>query len=360
MTSKRVIVAMSGGVDSTIAAIILKEEGWEVIGVNLNFFGSPGAGERRNDIGSDGGEDARQVAQELRIPFYVFNVEKEFQKEVIDYFCGEYCRGRTPNPCIICNQKLKFGILRKKAKFLNADYIATGHYARVEYDNVSKRYLLKKGLDTKKDQSYFLSFLRQDQLGSALFPLGSYLKNKTRKMAQKLGLKIYDKPESQEICFIPDNNYRMFLKERCSGEIMPGPIVDIRGEVLGEHRGIPFYTIGQRRGLGIARGFPLYVIAIDRGKNKIIVGEKKDTYRVEFIASEVNWIGRDKIDPSLKIKAKIRYNHHEGEVMVTPLPHGRTKVIFEKPQLAITPGQAAVFYQGDEVVGGGWIEEVRN
>ncbi|MBU4310568.1 tRNA 2-thiouridine(34) synthase MnmA, partial [bacterium] len=305
----------------------------------------------------------------LDIPFYSLNLKKEFEKKVINYFTREYSKGRTPNPCVVCNRKIKFKALLKKAKELKADYIATGHYAKVTYDKKRKRYLLKKGRDRKKDQSYVLCILNQKQLKHTLFPLANFTKEEVRKKARELG--IHNRPSSQEICFVPDADYRRFLGTQITADrLKEGLIVDREGKVLGKHKGIAFYTIGQRRWLGVALGKPLYVVAIDNSKNVIVVGSEKEILRDELIARDVNWIAIDGLKGSRRVKAKIRYQHREAEATVTPLSKNRVRVKFEKPQRAITPGQAVVFYDkparrirpskavgagGDIVLGGGWI-----
>jgi len=356
---KKVLVAMSGGVDSSVAACLLKEEAFDVIGATMRIW-KEGEGDQNlyGCCGVADVEDARRVAQQLGIPFYVFNLEEEFEREVIQYFCEEYARGRTPNPCIVCNEKVKFGSLLRKARELGADYLSTGHYARIEFDETAKRYVLKKGMDRRKDQSYVLFSLSQEQLSHSLFPLGGYRKEEVRRMALQLGLRVHDKPESQEVCFIHDTSYHPFLQERLRGAIAPGPIIDRKGAVLGRHKGIPFYTIGQRRGLRLARGKPLYVIGIDREKNAVMVGEENEVYGETFFVESVNWISSERISSSIPAWVKIRYNHPGGEATLFPEAEGTVKAQFGSPHKAITPGQAAVFYDGEIVLGGGWIKEV--
>jgi tRNA-uridine 2-sulfurtransferase len=357
---QRVVVAMSGGVDSSTTAWFLKEKGYEVIGATMcigmmdKTQGGPARCCGLGDI-----EDARRVALQLEIPFYVFHLREEFEKEVIQYFCEEYIKGRTPNPCILCNERMKFGSFLKMALELEADFIATGHYARLDFDERIGRTLLKKGVDRRKDQSYVLFSLTQDQLRHTLFPLGEHRKEEVRKKALQLGLRVHDKPESQEVCFIQESSYHSFLSERLKESIEPGPIVDREGNVLGKHKGIPFYTIGQRRGLRLAKGKPLYVIGIDREKNGIVVGGEEEVYGDTFIVDSVNWIVPQKmISSSHNTQVKIRYNHPGSEASISPKGEGELEVKFKSPQKAITPGQAAVFYDGETVLGGGWIKEV--
>lgn len=348
---------MSGGVDSSTAAWLLKKKGYEVIGATM-CIGRQDRSETASArcCGFSDIEDARRVALQLEIPFYVFQFKEEFEKEIIDYFCKEYGEGKTPNPCILCNEKLKFGSFLERAMELGADYIATGHYARLEFDEGSGRYLLKKGIDRGKDQSYALFSLRQDQLRQALFPLGEFQKEEVRKMAFEIGLRVHDKAESQEVCFIPEASYHYFLSERLKEAITPGPILDREGHVLGSHQGIPFYTIGQRRGLRLAKGKPLYVIGIDRERNAVVVGEEREVYGDTFIAHSVNWIrSQDAVSPIL-CKVKIRYNHPGAEAILSMMGEGEVEATFRTPQKAITPGQAAVFYDGETVLGGGWIK----
>lgn len=350
---------MSGGVDSSTAAWLLKKEGYEVIGATM-CIGSPdrGEGEVYRCCGFSDIEDARRVALQLDIPFYVFQFREEFEREVIDYFCYEYQEGRTPNPCILCNEKLKFGSFLKKAMELGAEYVATGHYARLDLDEESGWYLLKKGVDRKKDQSYVLFSLKQNQLRHTLFPLGTFQKEDVRKKAFEAGLRVHDKPESQEVCFVPDASYHYYLSERLNETIVPGPILDRKGNVLGRHKGIAFYTIGQRRGLRLAKGKPLYVIGIDREKHALIVGEENEVYGDTFTVRSLNWIRPQEGSLPIPCRVKIRYNHPGAEAVLYPKEGDSIEVRFKIPQKAITPGQAAVFYDGDVVLGGGWIKEV--
>lgn len=349
---------MSGGVDSSAAACLLLRQGYDVIGISMRLFPPlvshfplPTSG----CCGIQGIDDAKNVAQKIGIPFYALGYEKEFEDKVIKYFCREYENGRTPNPCIVCNEKMKFGSLLKKAVSLGAECIATGHYARTGYDKVKKRFLLRKGKDKSKDQSYFLFSLSQEQLSRSLFPLGNYTKNEVRQLAKEFGLRVHDKPASQEICFVENSNYHEFIKMRIpANKIKPGKIVDTKGNIMGRHKGIAFYTIGQRKGLGSYKK-PFYVAAIDKKKNAVIISEEKELYRDTLFAENVNWIDRKGIKEPVKLKARIRYQHREIDSVVSHLSKGRVKVKFTKPQRAITPGQAVVFYSSDNVAGGGWI-----
>lgn len=355
----KIAVAMSGGGDSSVAAALLKGEGHDIIGVTMLL--QPQA-KREPDGNGDGGggldavADARKVAHRLGIPHHVMNFRDIFARKVIADFCQEYRRGRTPNPCIRCNRYIKFGALLERAREMGADFIATGHYARIEPDEATGAYLLKKGIDARKDQSYFLCRLTREQLRHTLFPIGSYTKDRVREMAGELGLPVAARPESQEICFIPDDDYPGFLKGYIPQAVAPGPILDEQGTVLGQHRGITGFTIGQRQGLGIAAREPLYVTAIEPERNAVVVGTREATYGRELIASDLNWIAVAPPQHPLKVKAKVRYRHPEAEALVTPRDTDSVYVKFTEPQMAITPGQAIVFYEGDTVIGGGTIE----
>ena len=342
---KKVVVAMSGGVDSSLAAALLKEEGYDILGVTIHHY-----------EGNENLESVEQAAQNLKIPWYVLDFTKEFKNIVIDYFCQEYLTGRTPNPCVICNLKIKFGLLFEKAKSLNADYLATGHYAINGYDQKSKKFLLKRGVDENKDQSYFLYRLNQEILPYVLFPLGKFKKSQTRELAKKYGLKNYKKAESQEICFIRDDNYRKFLSQHIQDTVKPGKFINKEGKILGEHQGIPFYTIGQRKGLGVSLNKRMYVIEINPQQNVITLGDDKDLYKDKLSVKDLNFLSGDKLLKSIKSEAKIRYNSKKSPAIISPYNKDKILIDFESPQRAITPGQSAVFYQGDIVVGGGTIE----
>ncbi len=348
---ERVVVAMSGGVDSSVAAALLQKQGYEVIGMTMCFGLTDATRRRPLCCGIQGIEDARRVSHKLGIRHYVVNLQKDLEKYVIKDFCQQYLKGRTPNPCVRCNQYLKFGVLLKKARLLGAAYLATGHYARILKTH---SYLLKKAKDGLKDQSYFLYRLSQNQLKHTLFPLGNYTKAEVRNLAQKFGLSVADKLASQEICFLAGADYRGFLKTRLGGKIKPGPVVDKRGNVLGQHRGIAFYTIGQREGLRIAKGYPLYIIQIDHNNNRIMVGAKAEAYNKEFWVKEAHFISKCP-KKKVAVKARIRYNHKEAFAEIIPRQN-KIKVCFSKPQFAVTPGQSAVFYDKDIVLGGGIID----
>ena len=355
--NNRVMVAMSGGVDSSVTGLILKQQGYQVIGGTMEIFP-----DYEQPSAEEGGccslsaiEDARQIAASLDIPHYTFNLKDIFHNKVIDNFVSEYSRGRTPNPCVICNNEIKFKVLLRKARQIDCDFLATGHYSRIK--RVNNRYLLKRGKDKNKDQSYMLYGLTQNQLKHTLFPLGNYQKTEVRKKAQKAGFRIYNKSDSQEICFVVDNDYTRFLDENYPRITRKGPILDFKGNQLGEHQGLHHYTVGQRRGLGISRPYPLYVIELDYENNAVIVGKAEHLYSKGLIAGHVNWIVFDNLDKSREVTCKIRYNSPGKPATISPLPDNKVKVIFTKKQRAVTPGQSVVFYQGDLVVGGGLIEK---
>ncbi|WXJ87597.1 tRNA-specific 2-thiouridylase MnmA [Moorella humiferrea] len=356
----KVMVAMSGGVDSSTAAALLKEAGYEVIGVTLNQWPEdlpPPQGET-GCCSLSAVEDARRVAGILDIPYYVLNFRDVFEREVIDYFVASYLKGETPNPCIVCNRKVRFDVLLKKARALGMDYLATGHYARRLYDAERDRYLLAKGRDREKDQSYFLYSFTQEQLAHTLLPLGDYTKREVRELAQKYGLPVAQKAESQDICFITEGDYRHFLRTRAARDIKPGPILDTEGRIIGRHEGLPYYTIGQRRGLGLAMGKPCFVVALDPERNAVVVGDKEDLERRVLYARDNNYILWETPPTRVRITAKIRYRALEAAATLYPMEGGRARVEFDEPQRAITPGQAVVYYQGELVVGGGTIEAV--
>lgn len=368
----KIAVAMSGGVDSSAAAAILKEQGHELVGFTMQLWN-----QRRNINVDENGDplpsrccslddvyDARRVAETLGMPFYVLNLEKDFERDVVNPFVQSYLDGETPIPCVACNSRLKFNSLDRMALSLGCDKVATGHYARVEFDEKTNRYRLFRGKNHWKDQSYFLWELTQDQLSRSLFPLGEMLKSEVREVARENNLYTAEKAESQEICFVPDGNYSGFIDrylehENREDEIPnKGEIVNQDGKVLGEHTGIHRYTIGQRRGLGIAHEKPLYVVKIERLKNQIIVGEKEELGSLEFIAKGVNWVVFDEPIEPVRALVKVRYRHEPAPATIYALADAHAKIVFDEPQDAITPGQATVFYDtetGEEVVGGGWI-----
>jgi tRNA-specific 2-thiouridylase len=349
---------MSGGVDSSVAAALLKEAGHDLIGVTMSLLPQVDGKTSNNGVGENRVPEAvvkaKEVAVKLSIPHYVIDFHEIFQEKVIADFCREYALGRTPNPCIRCNRYVKFGALLEKARELGADFIATGHYTRIQRDDTTGGYLLKKGVETHKDQSYFLCQLTQEQLAQAIFPVGDLTKEKVRQIASAIDLPAADRPESQEICFIPDDDYTSFLKSQIPDAYRPGPIIDVEGNTIGEHRGIPAYTIGQRRGLGIAATEPLYVTAIYPERNAVAVGPKDRTYRRELIANNLNWIASPPEQP-IRVKARVRYRHKEAEAIVTPTANDTVHVLFRELQMAITPGQTVAFYDGDTVIGGGTI-----
>ena len=366
----KIAVAMSGGVDSSAAAAILQEQGHELLGFTMQLWD-----QRRGINVDENGDplpsrccslddvyDARRVAEELGFPFYVLNLERDFERDVVQPFVSSYLNGETPIPCVSCNSRLKFASLDRLAVSLGCEKVATGHYARVEFDAVNNRYKLLRGQNEQKDQSYFLWELTQAQLSRAMFPLGEMSKPEARDAARKHGLNgVSEKKESQEICFVPDGNYSGFidryLEAENATERLPGAgeIVDTNGRVIGRHDGIHRYTIGQRRGMGIANERALYVISIDADNNRVTAGPAEDLLSSEFTVAQVNWIAFDDPQEPVRAEVRVRYRHTAAPATITPLENGRARIKFDEAQRAITPGQASVFYRGDEVIGGGWI-----
>ena len=352
---KRVLLGMSGGVDSSVAGYLLREQGYDVIGVTMKVWPQDCISRAEDKCcGPQAVADARAVAHSLGIPHYVVDEADQFERTVIDYFTSEYQAGRTPNPCVMCNEKLKFGNLWGKAEALGCDFIATGHYAIIEHHR--DRAVLRKGIDPRKDQSYFLFSLRQPQLRRALTPLGTMRKPEIRKIARSLGLKVADKIDSQEICFVPGNDYKAFLRSHLGeNEFHRGEIYDVEGNFVGEHDGIELFTIGQRKGLPGGSAKPRYVVDLDAETNRVIVGDVEDLGCDEFEIDRTNWIAGELPDEDVDATVKIRYSHPGTPATVTSLENHRARIRLHEPQRAITPGQAAVIYDGDVIIGGGWI-----
>src|ERR1700693_5555286 len=352
---QRVLLGMSGGVDSSVAGYLLREQGYAVIGVTMKVWPQDCISRAEDKCcGPQAVADARSVAHSLGIPHYVVDEADQFERLVIDYFSSEYQAGRTPNPCVMCNEKLKFGNLWSKAQALGCDYIATGHYAIIEHH--PGRAVLRKGVDSRKDQSYFLFSLRQPQLRRALTPLGTMSKPQIREIARALALKVADKIESQEICFVPGNDYKAFLRSHLGeNEFRRGEIYDVDGNFVGKHDGIELFTIGQRKGLPGGSARPRYVVDLDAETNRVIVGDEDDLVCDQFEIDRANWIARDLPNEDVEVAVKIRYSHPGTPATVTPLENHRARVRLHAPQRAVTPGQAAVIYDGDVVLGGGWI-----
>lgn len=361
LQNKKVMVAMSGGVDSSVAALLLKASGYDVIGVTLRLWVDPSAEERAGEeakgcCSHDAVSDARKVAALLDIPHYVLDLKEEFYEKIVCNFAAEYLRGRTPSPCIECNRTIKFKTLRQKARGLGIDYIATGHYARIDYEPELKIYKLFKGFDQQKDQSYMLYILGQEELAATIFPLGDKTKEQVRKIAAENDLAVAGKDESQEICFIPDNDYRSFLERSFPEAVRLGDIYSTEGQKLGRHRGIAFYTVGQRKGLGLTAPHPLYVVQIDAQSNRVIVGPEEEVYSAGLLAGELNFVSGEPPAKPLEVEVKIRYRASAVSAVLQPPIEGCSRVVFEQKQKAVTPGQSAVFYRGEEVVGGGIIK----
>jgi len=357
MTAKktRVLLGMSGGVDSSVTSYLLREQGYDVVGVTMKVWPQDCISRAEDKCcGPQAVADARNVAHSLGIPHYVVDEADQFEQTVIDYFTSEYQAGRTPNPCVMCNEKLKFGNLWGKAEALGCDYIATGHYAIIEHHE--DRAVLRKGVDPRKDQSYFLFSLRQSQLRRALTPLGTMRKPEIRKIAHSLGLKVADKIDSQEICFVPGNDYKAFLRSHLGeNDFHRGEIYDVDGNFIAEHDGIELFTLGQRKGLPGGSLRPRYVIDLDPETNRVIVGDVDDLVCDEFEIDRTNWIARELPSEKAELTVKIRYSHPGTRAAVTPLENNRARIRLHEPQRAVTPGQAAVIYDNDIVVGGGWI-----
>jgi tRNA-specific 2-thiouridylase len=358
MSKAKVVVGMSGGVDSSVAAWLLKEQGYDVIGVTMQIWQDEDNVTQEENGGCCGlsaVDDARRVAWDLGIPYYVMNFKEEFKSQVIDYFVEEYQRGRTPNPCIACNRYVKWESLLKRSLDIGADYIATGHYAQID-QLPNGRYALKKSVTAAKDQTYALYNLTQDQLACTLMPVGAYSKDQIRAIADQINLNVAHKPDSQEICFIPDHDYAGFIEESAGERAPEGNFVDLDGQVIGRHKGITHYTVGQRKGLNLSLGYPVFVVEIRPDTNEVVIGTGEDVYSDNLRAGHLNWMAVDGLHgEEMEVMAKIRYSHKGAPCTIKEVEDGVVECRFEEPQRAITPGQAVVFYQGEYVVGGGTI-----
>lgn len=355
--NKKALIAMSGGVDSSVASLLIKEAGYECTGITMKLYDNEDIGEEKTNTccSDDDIADARAVCNKLGIPYYVFNFRDSFNEEVISRFIKAYENGSTPNPCIDCNRYIKFDRLMLRMKELKMDYVVTGHYARIEFDEKLNRFILKKAVDDTKDQSYVLYSLTQEQLKHTLFPLGSMNKAEARKIAEEHGFINAKKHDSQDICFVPNGKYAEFIEQYTGKKYKNGDFVDKNGNVLGEHKGIIRYTIGQRKGLGLALPAPMYVCEKDLVNNKVILGSNDDLFSSELYAENINLITCDKITEPMRVKAKVRYNQKEQYATVEQISEDMLHIVFDEPQRAISKGQAVVMYDGDVVVGGGTI-----
>jgi len=354
---QKVVIGMSGGVDSSVAAFLLKKQGYDVVGVTMQIWQDEASYVQEENGGCCGlsaVDDARRVANQIGIPYYVMNFKDSFKENVIDYFVQDYLDGKTPNPCIACNRHVKWESLLKRSLDIGADYIATGHYARiVQLEN--GRWALKKSATAAKDQTYALYNLTQHQLSHTLMPVGEYTKDEIREIAKEINLRIANKPDSQEICFIPDNNYAGFIEESTGKKSVPGNFIDMQGNVIGTHKGIIHYTIGQRKGLNLALGKPAFVVEIRPETNEVVIGDNQDVFYDTLYANQLNFMSIEELDGTMKVVGKIRYSHQGAPCTVEKVDKDIVKVVFDEPVRAITPGQAVVFYDGDIVVGGGTI-----
>ena len=351
---KRVVVAISGGVDSSVAAALLVEQGYEVLGLMLRLWAEPGGAANRCCT-PDAIVDARRVAETLDIPFYVRDYKDIFKQTIVDFFIDGYAQGITPNPCIVCNREIRFDRLLKEALSLGGDYLATGHYARVDKGE-DGQYRLLKGIDPSKDQSYVLYTMTQARLARVLLPIGSYTKTEIRQLAEDRQLPVFNRPDSQDLCFLGNGDYRTFLQRHAPGVVEPGPILNRAGQMLGEHQGLAFYTIGQRKGLGISAPQPLYVLRLDTSTNSLIVGTADELGQAELTARQVSYISGQPPAHESEVTVKIRYKAREVAARLRPLVGDRVQLVLAAPLRDITPGQSAVFYQGEQVMGGGIIE----
>lgn len=361
MNKKKVVVGMSGGVDSSVAAYLLQKEGYDVIGVTMQIWQDEEVEVQEASGGCCGltaVDDARRVSNKLNIPYYVMNFKNEFQTSVIDYFIKEYQEGNTPNPCIACNRYVKWESMLRRSLNIGADYIATGHYAKViQLEN--GRYTIKKSVTASKDQTYALYNLTQEQLAHTLMPVGDYSKDEIREIAKEIDLRIHNKPDSQEICFIPDNNYAKFISENTKEEIKEGNFVTSDGKVIGRHKGIIHYTIGQRKGLNLSMGYPVFVLAIRPDTNEVVIGNSDEVYSNTLYAKGLNFMSIEDLEGEMIVDAKIRYSHKGAKATIKKIDKDTVQCVFDEAQRAITPGQAVVFYDGDIVVGGGTIQRQR-